>query len=104
LGATGAALHEKERKIKIMAQPGMFVRKASGLVRSWSVFDGFVYAFFSINLVTLGFYIFAFAPYIPEANLLTAIIISGIFIIFEIFVYGLLVAIMSGRAGFWAAV
>lgn len=81
-----------------MAQPGMFVRKASGLVRSWSVFDGFVYAFFSINLVTLGFYIFAFAPYIPEANLLTAIVISGIFIIFEIFVYGLLVAVMP-RAG-----
>jgi basic amino acid/polyamine antiporter, APA family len=81
-----------------MAQPGMFVRKASGLVRSWSVFDGFVYAFFSINLVTLGFYIFAFAPYIPEANLLTAIVISAIFIIFEIFVYGLLVAVMP-RAG-----
>ena len=81
-----------------MAQPGMFVRKASGLVRSWSVFDGFVYAFFSINLVTLGFYIFAFAPYLPEANLLTAIVISAIFIIFEIFVYGLLVAVMP-RAG-----
>ena len=81
-----------------MAQPGMFVRKASGLVRSWSVFDGFVYAFFSINLVTLGFFIFSFAPYIPEANLLTAIVISGIFIIFEVFVYALLVAVMP-RAG-----
>jgi amino acid transporter len=81
-----------------MAQPGMFVRKASGLVRSWSVFDGFVYAFFSINLVTLGFFIFSFAPYLPEANLITAIVISGIFIIFEIFVYALLVAVMP-RAG-----
>ncbi|KJS21567.1 MAG: hypothetical protein VR72_10065 [Clostridiaceae bacterium BRH_c20a] len=81
-----------------MAQPSMFVRKASGLVRSWSVFDGFIYAFFSINLVTLGFFIFAFAPYIPEGNLITAIILSGIFIIFEIFVYALLVAVMP-RAG-----
>ena len=81
-----------------MAQPGMFVRKASGLVRSWSVFDGFVYSFFSVNLVTLGFYIFAFAPYIPEGNLLTAIVISTIFIIFEVFVYALMVAVMP-RAG-----
>lgn len=81
-----------------MAQPGMFVRKASGLVRSWSLFDGFVYSFFSINLVTLGFFIFSFAPYLPEANLLTAIVISGIFIIFEVFVYALLVAVMP-RAG-----
>lgn len=81
-----------------MAQPGMFVRKASGLVRSWSVFDGFVYSFFSVNLVTLGFYIFAFAPYVPEGNLLTAIVISTIFIIFEVFVYALMVAVMP-RAG-----
>ncbi|MFM7679085.1 MAG: hypothetical protein ACKO83_09585, partial [Roseiflexaceae bacterium] len=32
----------------------LFLRKATGLVRSWSVFDAFIYAFFSINLVTLG--------------------------------------------------
>ncbi|MDY6827548.1 MAG: APC family permease [Bacillota bacterium] len=82
----------------MMAQPGMFVRKASGLVRSWSVFDGFVYSFFSINLVTLGFYIFSFAPYLPEANLVTAVVVSGILIIFEVFVYALLVAVMP-RAG-----
>ncbi|OPL09878.1 MAG: hypothetical protein AVO34_12845 [Firmicutes bacterium ML8_F2] len=81
-----------------MAQAGMFVRKASGLVRSWSVFDGFVYSFFSINLVTLGFYIFSFAPYLPEANLVTAVVVSGILIIFEVFVYALLVAVMP-RAG-----
>ena len=81
-----------------MAQQGMFVRKASGLVRSWSLFDGFVYSLFSINLVALGFFIFSFAPYLPEANLLTAIVISGIFIIFEVFVYALLVAVMP-RAG-----
>jgi basic amino acid/polyamine antiporter, APA family len=37
----------------------LFVRKATGLVRSWSVFDAFVYAFFSINLITLGLYIFS---------------------------------------------
>jgi amino acid transporter len=81
-----------------MAQPAMFVRKASGLVRSWSLFDGFIYSFFSVNLVTLGFYIFSFAPFIPEGNLLTAILISGVFIIFQVFVYALMVAVMP-RAG-----
>ena len=32
----------------------VFVRKATGLVRGWSVRDAFVYATFAINLVTLG--------------------------------------------------
>ena len=32
----------------------LFVRKATGLVRGWSVQDAFIYAFFSINLITLG--------------------------------------------------
>lgn len=32
----------------------LFVRKATGMVRSWSVFDAFIYAFFSINLVRWG--------------------------------------------------
>ena len=81
-----------------MAQPSMFVRKASGLVRSWSTFDGFVYSFFSVNLVTLGFYIFAFAPYVPEGNLVAAIIIATLLIIFEVVVYAMMVAVMP-RAG-----
>ena len=32
----------------------VFVRKATGLVRGWSVRDAFIYATFAINLVTLG--------------------------------------------------
>ena len=42
-----------------MSDTSLFIRKATGLVRSWSVFDAFIYAFFSINLVTLGLYIFS---------------------------------------------
>ncbi len=81
-----------------MADPTMFVRKASGLVRAWSVFDGFIYAFFSVNLITLGLYIFASAPSLPTSHLVPAIIVSTIFIVFECVVYGMLVSIMP-RAG-----
>lgn len=42
-----------------MAEITLFVRKATGLVRAWSVFDAFIYATFSINLITLGLYIFS---------------------------------------------
>ena len=37
-----------------MSNVTLFVRKASGLVRAWSVFDAFIYATFSINLITLS--------------------------------------------------
>jgi len=76
----------------------LFVRKATGLVRSWSVFDAFVYAFFSINLVTLGLYIFSFGYFVPDGSLIPAILISVPFLIFEVIVYAALIAIMP-RAG-----
>jgi amino acid transporter len=75
----------------------LFLRKATGLVRSWSVFDAFNYAFFSINLITLGLYIFSQMYYL-EGGLLPALIISGVFILFEVIVYAALIAVMP-RAG-----
>ena len=51
----------------------LFVRKATGLVRGWSVRDAFIYAAFSINLVTLGLYIFSYAPFIPSGSLFWAV-------------------------------
>ena len=75
----------------------LFLRKATGLVRSWSVFDAFIYAFFSINLITLGLYIFSQMYYL-EGGLLPALIISGVFIIFEVIVYAGLISVMP-RAG-----
>ena len=36
------------------AERAVFVRKATGLVRGWSTRDAFIYAAFSINLITLG--------------------------------------------------
>jgi len=76
----------------------LFVRKATGMVRSWSVFDAFIYAFFSINLVTLGFYSFS-QMYYFEGGMIPALIISAIFIIFEVVVYASLIAVMPRSGG-----
>src|SRR3989475_424631 len=77
---------------------GYFVRKATGLVRAWSAFDAFIYAFFSVNFVTLGMYIMSFGPFVPQGHLLPAAIITGIFVTFLVVVYGGLIATMP-RAG-----
>jgi len=68
------------------------------MVRSWSVFDAFIYAFFSINLVTLGFYIFS-QMYFFEGGMINALIVSAIFLIFEIIVYASLISVMPRSGG-----
>src|SRR3970040_300327 len=80
-----------------MPTANLFLRKATGLVRSWSVFDAFIYAFFSINLVTLGLYIIS-QMYYFEGGLIPAMVISGIIILAECVVYAGLIAVMP-RAG-----
>jgi amino acid transporter len=80
-----------------MSQSTLFLRKATGLVRSWSVFDAFIYAFFSINLVTLGFYIIS-QMWFFEGGLIPTMIISGVIILTEVVVYAGLIAVMP-RAG-----
>ena len=76
----------------------VFVRKATGLVRGWSVRDAFIYATFAINLVTLGWFIFASAPFIPNGGLLWSVIVSGAFLIFQAITYAGLISVMP-RAG-----
>ena len=76
----------------------LFVRKATGLVRSWSVFDAFVYALFSINLITLGLYSFS-QMYYFSGGMIDALIISAIFIFFEVVVYSALIAVMPRSGG-----
>ncbi len=78
-------------------ETSLFLRKATGLVRAWSVFDAFIYALFSINLITLGLYIFSWMYYF-QGGLLLGLIISAVFIIFEVVVYAALIAVMP-RAG-----
>ncbi len=75
-------------------------RKASGLVRAWSVFDAFVYALFSINLITLGLYIFSYC-WSLNGHMVPAVIISAPFTILEVIVYACLIS--SGRAAYWGA-
>jgi len=77
----------------------MFVRKATGLVKGWSVFDAFIYSAFAINLMALGFgYAFTTTAFIPKGALIAAIILSGLFIVFEVLVYASMIAVMP-RAG-----
>src|SRR5919199_1624792 len=76
----------------------LFQRKATGLLRGWSVWDGFIYATFSINLITLGLLAFSYAPFIPNGSLILAIILSGLYLVFQTVTYAALIAVMP-RAG-----
>src|SRR5918911_832672 len=81
-----------------LPEQSLFVRKATGLVRGWSVRDAFIYAAMSINLITLGLYIFSFAPFIQKGSLLWAIVLSGAYLLFQAITYASLIAAMP-RAG-----
>jgi basic amino acid/polyamine antiporter, APA family len=77
---------------------GLFVRKATGLVRGWSVWDAFIYSAISINFVTLGLYAFSFANFIPRGSLFWAVVLSGAYLVFQAITYASLIAAMP-RAG-----
>src|SRR3954453_8513028 len=76
----------------------VFVRKATGLVRGWSTRDAFIYAAFSINLITLGLYIFGYAPFIPDGGLLWAVLLAGFYLGVQGIPYASLIPAMP-RAG-----
>ena len=76
----------------------LFARKATGLVRGWAVRDAFIYAFFSINLITLGLFIFTYAVFIPDGSLLWAVVLSGAYLLLQVITYASLIAAMP-RAG-----
>jgi amino acid transporter len=80
-------------------RPALFLRKATGLVRGWNVRDSMIYACLATNFVTLGIYEFTFAgPAFPTGQLITAVVISGIWVSFLVIAYsGLIVTIP--RAG-----
>ncbi|MGH2872715.1 MAG: APC family permease [Solirubrobacteraceae bacterium] len=80
------------------AEREMFVRKATGLVRGWSVRDAFIYAAFSVNLITLGLYIFSYQSFIPGGSLLWSVLIGGAYLVVQAITYAALIAAMP-RAG-----
>jgi len=79
--------------------PTLFLRKATGLVRGWSVRDSMIYACLATNFVTLGLYEFTYAgPAFPGGQLITSILISAVLVSFLVVAYtGLIVTIP--RAG-----
>jgi basic amino acid/polyamine antiporter, APA family len=79
--------------------PTLFLRKATGLVRGWSIRDSMIYACLATNFVTLGIYEFTFAgPAFPKGQLLTSVIISGVWVSFLVIAYAGLVVTIP-RAG-----
>src|SRR6201996_6049999 len=78
-------------------KPTLFLRKATGLVRGWSVRDSMIYACLSTNVITLGLVEFAYQDAIPDSQLLTAVLISGLWVSFLVIAYsGLVVTIPRG--------
>jgi APA family basic amino acid/polyamine antiporter len=79
--------------------PTLFLRKATGLVRGWSVRDSIIYAALATNFVTLGIYEFTFAgPAFPKGQMITSIVISGVLVSFLVIAYAGLVVTIP-RAG-----
>jgi amino acid transporter len=79
--------------------PALFLRNATGLVKGWSGFDAFAYAFMSVNLVCLGmFYSLAIFGYVPDGSAVASIVITGIGMTFMAIAYAGLIAAMP-RAG-----
>jgi basic amino acid/polyamine antiporter, APA family len=79
-------------------RPTLFLRKATGLVRGWSVRDSTIYATLSTNVVTLGMVEWAYQSTFPGGSLLTSILISGVWVSFLVIAYAGLVVTIP-RAG-----
>src|SRR5579875_3665537 len=79
--------------------PELFLRNATGLVKGWSRFDAFVYAYNSVNFVTLGlFFSLAILPFVADGQVIPALIIATVFVSFLVFSYSGLISVMP-RAG-----
>ena len=84
------------------ARPGLFLRNATGLVKAWSTFDAFVYSFWSVNLITLGLYGLSYVYWVPDGQLLAAILIFGVLTTFLVITYAMLVSVMPRTGGDYA--
>src|SRR5216683_1668117 len=83
-------------------RPGLFLRNATCLVKSWSTFDAFVYSFWSMNLITLGLYSMSYAYTVPDGQVVAAILLFGILTTFLVITYAMLVSVMPRTGGDYA--
>lgn len=74
-------------------------RPTTGLARGWAVRDGAIYAVLSTNLVTLGMVEFANGPAIHGGQLLTSVVLSGIWVSFLVIAYAGLIVTMPRPGG-----
>ncbi|HEY6876108.1 MAG TPA: APC family permease [Candidatus Dormibacteraeota bacterium] len=84
------------------SRPSLFLRNATGLVKAWSTFDAFVYSFWSVNLITLGLYGMSFAYFVPDGQVLTAVLLTGVLVTFLVLAYAFLVSVMPRTGGDYA--
>src|SRR6202165_5748378 len=80
----------------------LFLRNATGLVKAWSTFDAFLYAFLSVNLVTLRRDGMSFVYLIPDGQLLGAVLLTGVLVTFLVLTYAQLVSAMPRAGGDYA--
>src|SRR5258707_9837912 len=79
--------------------PTLFLRKATGVVRGWSIRGSIIYACLATTFVTLGLYESTFAgPAFPKGQFITAVLISGVWVSFLVIAYAGLVVTIP-RAG-----
>jgi len=81
------------------ADDTLFVREATGLVRDWSSYDAWIYAFLSVNIVTLGFYIWTFNAFVPQGSPILATVIAIVILTLQNAVYATLVSSMPRVGG-----
>jgi amino acid transporter len=84
------------------SRPTLFLRNATGLVKAWSTFDAFIYSFWSVNLITLGLYGMSFVYWVPNGQLLVAILVFGVLTTFLVVTYAMLVSVMPRTGGDYA--
>src|SRR6202158_188032 len=84
------------------ARPCLFLRNATGLVKSWSTFDAFIYSFWSINLITLGLYGMSLVYTVPDGQVLAGILLFGVLVTFIVITYAMLVSVMPRTGGDYA--
>src|SRR5258708_40063378 len=83
-------------------RPTLFLRNATGLVKSWSTFDAFVYSFWSVNLITLGLYGMSYAYTVPDGQVLAAILLFVVLATFLVITYAMLVSMMPRTGAAYA--